>query len=250
MRGEAGLRAVLLRDRERGPLEAREEPAPLVARAALDGDLLAMVGSTEIGGQRVSALATELGLDSYFAHLGGILDHADRRMREAVAALPDGVYEGADLSDNDCFEKIDTWIRVRLTVAGDEMILDFSESDPQMKGFKNSSLANTYSAAYLALSAFFDPAIPRNEGTYRGCRIIAPEGTIVNALPPAPMTMNTVFVAHGVAPRAVRPFWPRWPVRRPAHGSASRHRARGIASRACIPDRPPPCPPRARASVC
>ncbi len=164
----------------------------------LDGDLLAMVGSTEIGGQRVSALATELGLDSYFAHLGGILDHADRRMREAVAALPDGVYEGADLSDNDCFEKIDTWIRVRLTVAGDEMILDFSESDPQMKGFKNSSLANTYSAAYLALSAFFDPAIPRNEGTYRGCRIIAPEGTIVNALPPAPMTMNTVFVAHEI----------------------------------------------------
>lgn len=164
----------------------------------LDGDLLAMVGSTQIGGERVSALATELGLDSYFAHLEGILDHADRRMREAVAALPDGVYEGADVSDNDCFQKLDTWIRLRLTVAGDELTLDFSQSDPQMKGFKNSSLANTYSAVYLALSSFFDPGIPRNEGTYRSCRIIAPEGTIVNARPPAPMTMNTVYVAHEI----------------------------------------------------
>ena len=164
----------------------------------LDGDLLAMVGSTRIGSERVAALAEELGLESYFSHLNGILDHADRRMREAISALPDGVYLGADLSDNDCFEKVDTWIRVRLTVAGDEMTLDFSESDPQMRGFKNSSLANTYSATYMALSSFFDPDIPRNEGTYRLCRIIAPEGTIVNARPPAPMTMNTVFVAHEI----------------------------------------------------
>ncbi len=164
----------------------------------LDGDLLAMVGSTQIGAERVIALAAELGEAGYFAHLAGILDHADRRMREAIRALPDGVYEGADLSDNDCFGPKDTWIRLRLTVTGDEMVLDFSDSDPQMRGFKNSSLANTYSAAYLAISSFFDPAIPRNEGTYRACRIIAPPGTIVNALPPAPMTMNTVFVAHEI----------------------------------------------------
>ncbi len=164
----------------------------------LDGDLLAMVGSTQIGADRVRALAQELGSSAYSAHLDGILDHADRRMREAIRALPDGVYEGADLSDNDCFGPHETWIRLRLTVAGDDLTLDFSESDPQMRGFKNSSLANTYSAAYLALSSFFDTDIPRNEGTYRACRIIAPEGTIVNALPPAPMTMNTVFVAHEI----------------------------------------------------
>ncbi|MEM7339438.1 MAG: hydantoinase B/oxoprolinase family protein [Actinomycetota bacterium] len=164
----------------------------------LDGDLLAMVGSTRIGGERVAALAAELGLDAYFTHLDGVLDHAERRLREAIAALPDGTYHGADLSDNDCFEATDTWIRVDVTVDGDEMTLDFSGSDPQMLGFKNSSLANTYSAAYLAISAFFDPSIPRNEGTYRPCRIIAPEGTVVNARPPAPMTMNTVFVAHEI----------------------------------------------------
>jgi N-methylhydantoinase B len=164
----------------------------------LDGDLRAMLGSTRVGEERVSALANELGLESYFEHLAGVLDHADTRMRKVVSALPDGVYLGEDHTDNDCFKKIDVAIRVALTVAGDTLTLDFSGSDPQMIGFKNSSLANTYSAAYLALSSFFDTDIPRNEGTYRCVQIIAPEGSIVNARSPAPMTMNTVFVAHEI----------------------------------------------------
>ncbi len=164
----------------------------------LDGDLRAMLGSTEVGAQRVIALVGELGLASTFDHLAGILHHADARMREAIRALPDGVYLGEDTTDNDCFEKRDVAVRVAMTVAGDSLTLDFSGSDPQMRGFKNSSLANTYSAAYMALSSFFDTSIPRNEGTYRGVTIVAPEGTIVNARPPAPMTMNTVFVAHEI----------------------------------------------------
>ncbi len=164
----------------------------------LDGDLRAMLGSTRVGEERVTALAAELGLESYFEHLAGVLDHADARMREAIRALPDGVYFGEDHTDNDCFQKVDVAIRVKMTVAGDAVTLDFSDSDPQMAGFKNSSLANTYSAAFLALSSFFDTDIPRNEGTYRCVTVIAPEGRIVNARPPAPMTMNTVFVAHEI----------------------------------------------------
>ena len=164
----------------------------------LDGDLLAMIGSTRIGAQRVKAIVAELGIDSYLAHLGGVLDHADRRLRLAVAELPDGVYFGEDHSDNDCFGPADIAVRVTMAVNGDEMILDFTGSDPQIDGFKNSSLANTYSSAFLAVSSFFDTAIPRNEGTYRSVTIVAPEGTIVNARPPAPMTMNTVFVAHEI----------------------------------------------------
>ncbi|MGE0700984.1 MAG: hydantoinase B/oxoprolinase family protein, partial [Hyphomicrobiaceae bacterium] len=164
----------------------------------LDGDLRAMLGSTQVGAERVTALVGELGLDSYFEHLAGVLDHAEARMRAAIAALPDGTYLGQDITDNDCFEKRDVAVRVALTVSGDSLTLDFSKSDPQIRGFKNSSLANTYSAAYMALSSFFDTSIPRNEGTYRCVKIVAPEGTIVNARPPAPMTMNTVFVAHEI----------------------------------------------------
>lgn len=164
----------------------------------LDGDLRAMLGSTEVGAGRVESLVGELGIESYVEHLAGILDHADISMRAAVLSLPDGVYLGEDTTDNDCFEKVDVSIRVAIQVKGDALTLDFSESDPQIRGFKNSSLANTCSAAYMALSSFFDVSIPRNEGTYRCVTIIAPEGSIVNARSPAPMTMNTVFVAHEI----------------------------------------------------
>jgi len=164
----------------------------------LDGDLLAMLGSTQIGAERVIALVDELGVEAYLKYLDGVLDHADRRMRSAIAELPDGVYYGEDHSDNDCFQKVDVAVRCKLTVHGDELLADFSQSDGQIRGFKNSSLANTYSSVFLAIAAFFDTSIPRNEGTYRGVTIIAPEGSIVNALPPAPMTMNTVYVAHEI----------------------------------------------------
>ena len=164
----------------------------------LDGDLLAMLGSTQIGGERVVALAAELGVDAYLSYLNGVLDHADRRMRSAVLALPDGSYFGEDHTDNDCFKKVDIAVRVKLTVDGDQICIDFAGTDPQIEGFKNSSVANTYSSVYLAISSFFDTGIPRNEGTYRCVSINAPEGSIVNARPPAPMTMNTVYVAHEI----------------------------------------------------
>ena len=164
----------------------------------LDGDLLAMIGSTRIGAERVLGLVAELGVEHYLAYLDGVLTHGERRMRGAIVDLPDGTYYGEDRTDNDCFGPADIAVRVQLTVQGDEMTLDFTGTDPQIEGFKNSSLANTYSSVFLAVSSFFDTSIPRNEGTYRPVTIIAPEGSIVNALPPAPMTMNTVFVAHEI----------------------------------------------------
>src|SRR4029078_4535335 len=77
-------------------------------------------------------------------------------------------------------------------------IVDFAGTTGQGKGFKNSSIANSYSAVYMALAAFFEPDLPRNEGTFRHVEIRLPEGSIVNPRPPAPMTMNTVFVAHAI----------------------------------------------------
>ena len=189
----------------------------------LDGDLRAMLGSTQIGAERVIALTEELGTRAYLRYLDGVLDHADRRMRAAVAELPDGVYLGEDHCDNDCFEKRDIAIRVSLTVAGDELVADFSDSDPQIAGFKNSSLANTHSAVFLALASFFDTTIPRNEGTYRCLTVIAPEGTIVNARPPAPMTMNTVFVAHEIVHAVWRALAEADPLRACAGWSKTMH---------------------------
>jgi N-methylhydantoinase B len=161
----------------------------------MDGDLRAMLGSTRIGMEKVAKLTRSLGAGGWREYYPAILDAGERRMRAEIAALPDGRYLGEDKTDNDCFDQIDYAIRVALTVAGDHLTVDFTGTDGQMKGFKNSSLANTYSAVYTALYSFLSPDLPGNEGTFRAVRIIAPEGTLVNPRPPAPMTMNTIAVA-------------------------------------------------------
>ncbi|ASV88749.1 hydantoinase B/oxoprolinase family protein (plasmid) [Ochrobactrum quorumnocens] len=161
----------------------------------LEGDLGAMIGSTRIGGQRLADVIGQLGARKGRDYLDALLDYGERRMRQALAELPNGVWRASDFSDTDCFELVDIETRITMTIDDDSIMFDFTGTSPQIKGFKNSGIANTHSAVYCALSAFLDPAIPHNEGTYRCVKIIAPEGCVVNALPPAPMTMNTVFPA-------------------------------------------------------
>jgi N-methylhydantoinase B len=164
----------------------------------LDGDLRAMLGSTKIGAERVAQLVEELGLVEAQRYIAGVLDHADRRFRAEIAALPDGTYVGEGESNSDCFERKTIRYRVAITIKGDEVTVDFTGTSPQMRGFKNSSLANTHSAVYVGLSSFFDPDLPRNEGTYRSVTIIAPYGCTVNPKPPAATTFATAFPAHDI----------------------------------------------------
>ena len=164
----------------------------------MEGDLSAMQGSIRIGGERVVAMLTELGVDAGLSYFDALLRHGEARMRAEIRALPSGTYVGEDGSDTDCFKKVDVPVRVTLQVRGDEMVFDFTGSSPQIMGFKNSSLANTYSSVYVAVSTFFDHRLPRNDGLFRPITIIAPEGTVVNARPPAPMTMNTVYPATDI----------------------------------------------------
>ncbi|MBT6203406.1 MAG: hydantoinase B/oxoprolinase family protein [Rhodospirillaceae bacterium] len=164
----------------------------------MDGDLRAMLGATRIGMERLQSLVEDLGLAPALACFEGVLDHGDRIMRSCLAGVPDGRWQGSDVTENDCFEDIRTEINVALEVTGEDITVDFTGTGPQMRGFKNSSIANTMSATYMALAAFFPANLPRNEGTFRSVSLVMPEGSAVNPRPPAPMTMNTVFIAHQI----------------------------------------------------
>ncbi len=193
-----GLRLPVLRLIERGKLRTDLFRLLLLNTRypeLMEGDLGAMLGSVQIGAERLGALFAELGGGRGSAYLEAVLSYGEQRMRAAIAALPDGVWHGEDGSDTDCFTRVEVPVRVALTIAGETMTFDFTGSAPQIRGFKNSSIANTTSSVYVALAGFFEPTIPRNGGTFRSVRIIAPEGSVVNARAPAPMTMNTVFPA-------------------------------------------------------
>ncbi|WP_212751912.1 hydantoinase B/oxoprolinase family protein [Roseovarius arcticus] len=164
----------------------------------LDGDLGAMLGSTRIGTERFQALILHHGSERSARCLEAVLDYGERSMRQAISSLPNGSWTASDFSDTDCFETIEVETRVKITVENDSLIVDFTGSSPQVRGFKNSSVANTHSAVNVAIAAFFDESMPHNEGISRPVKIIAPEGTHLNALPPAAMTMNTIYPAGDI----------------------------------------------------
>ena len=164
----------------------------------LDGDLRAMLGSTRIGADRLCELASDLGVEAALAAFDAVCDHADRRFRARIGDLPDGSWTAVEHWDDDCFGPADLNIHLELSVEGDCVTVDFTGTDEQIRGFKNSGWVNTWSAVSMALASFFEPDLPRNEGTFRCVELIAPPGSIVNALPPAPMTMSTVIPAHEI----------------------------------------------------
>jgi N-methylhydantoinase B len=179
----------------------------------LDGDLRAMVGSTAIGERELARMFDEVGLEAALASFEGMLDYGEARMREALAGIPDGEYAGEDLSFSDCFEEREIKIAVRIRKDHRGLTFDFGGTSPQIRGFKNSSIANTTAACAMATLAFLEPQVPRNEGTLRLLHIIAPAGTMVNAVSPAPMTMNTSHCAFEIinavwkALAGARPEW-------------------------------------------
>jgi N-methylhydantoinase B len=164
----------------------------------MDGDLRAMLGSTRIGADRIAAMAAELGVSTARRYIAAVLDYGERMFRAAIAALPDGRYEAVEYTHNDCFDDVEIAIRIALTIDGDGLTVDFTGSDPQIRGFKNSSLVNTHACTYLGLFSFLDPGLPHNGGAFRAVRLIAPEGSIVNPRAPAPMTQSTASVAHEI----------------------------------------------------
>ena len=163
-----------------------------------EGDLSAMLGSTEVGARRLIALAEAVGPETFRHLLADLLDWGEAMMREALRKLPVGIWRGEDFLGTDCFAPTDAKVRVTVTNDGKNLVFDFSGTDAQLRGFKNSSYANTCSAVYLGVISTLGAHIPRNEGSYRPIKIEAPKGTVVNPNFPAAVTLCTTYPAHQI----------------------------------------------------
>jgi N-methylhydantoinase B/oxoprolinase/acetone carboxylase alpha subunit len=150
------------------------------------GDLKAMIGALYVGEQRLQDLVDKHGIAAYRQICDAIKDYSERRMRAEIHEIPDGVYEFADpVIENDGITSEPSWLRVRLTVAGDELTVDYTGSDQQRRGPVNCTYGVTASATYTALLHIVGETLSPNHGCYRPIRIIAPPGTIVNVDYPA-----------------------------------------------------------------
>ncbi|MBI3979048.1 MAG: hydantoinase B/oxoprolinase family protein [Chloroflexi bacterium] len=149
------------------------------------GDLMAQVAACETGARRLRDLAAEHGADTLDTAMAALQAHSERRTREALAALPRGVYVAEDYLDNDGLNPEPVRIRVAVRTGGDHIEVDFTGSHPQTEGPVNCTLATTRSCVYFVVHTITDPSIPDNAGCHRPVTINAPEGSVVNPRFPA-----------------------------------------------------------------
>src|SRR5919106_3595978 len=162
------------------------------------GDLRAMIGSARVGERRLLALIEEYGSKTVIDAVDEILDGAERQARACVAMWKDGVFRGESVLDDDGHGITDIAIRATVTKKADTLTVDLRASDPQVKGFVNSSYPNTMSSVHMALAYLIDPRTPKNSGSFRVVDVLTRPGTIVHPNPPAPVTLATNHCAQEI----------------------------------------------------
>jgi N-methylhydantoinase B/oxoprolinase/acetone carboxylase alpha subunit len=158
------------------------------------GDLAAQVGANVLGVQRLAAFAG--------APLDEVTAYGERRMRAALAALPDGSWRFTDVLDSTGpapDQQRPATIALTLEVEGEEVTFDFTGTDGQGRGNVNAVEAVTVSAVAFALRSVLDPTIPANGGAMRPVTVVAPAGSVVAARPPAAVGAGNVEVSQRVA---------------------------------------------------
>jgi N-methylhydantoinase B len=166
-------------------------------------DLRAQLAANRTGAARLAGLADTHGEDLLREAMEATLDYAERRTRARIAELPDGDHTAEDVleaSDGDLT------LRLRATVSGDELRLDFAGSAQQHDGNLNCPLAVTLSACYFAVRVLADPDVPPSAGAWRPVTVEAPEGSLLNARPPAAVAAGNVETSSRVADLVLAAF--------------------------------------------
>jgi len=163
------------------------------------GDFHAQVAGGTVGGERLLEFMDEFGLERLETLADEIITRTERAMRQAIAALRPGEYRYSITSDG--FDEPIT-IAVRCEIKGDDLLVDFTGSSPASR--RGINVVMNYTEAYTTygVKVIVSPDVPNNEGAFRVLRITAPEGSILNVRPPAPVAARHIvghFLPHAVA---------------------------------------------------
>jgi N-methylhydantoinase B len=153
-------------------------------------DLRAQLAANRLGVQRFQRLCGKYGTGLVLRAGDALLDYAERRMRAAIARIPDGVYSFEDRFDSEELDE-ELVLRVRIEVRGDEIHLDFTGNPPQVRAGLNMVWTALLATVYYAVKSLVDPAVPPNAGLYRPIHVTATEGTILHCSPPAAVNART-----------------------------------------------------------
>jgi N-methylhydantoinase B len=154
------------------------------------GDLRAQLAAHRLAERRLEDLCERRGQARVERAMDELYAYSERRVRSAVARLPDGRFDAADALEAADGSELE--LRVAVTVRGDELELDFAGTTPQHDGNLNCPLAVTRSACYFVVRCVTDPDVPASGGAFAPVHVVAPEGSLVNARRPAAVAAGNV----------------------------------------------------------
>jgi len=157
------------------------------------GDMRAQLAACKIGRERVRELAGKYSSETLRACMAELLDFSERQVRQAIAAVPDGIYRGTDVIDDDGITLGQSIrIEVSLEVQRDSVIVDFAGTDAQVRGAINTPYSSTFAAVMYCIIGGFGPTVPANAGCFRPVTLHVPQGSILAAQPPAAVNARAV----------------------------------------------------------
>jgi N-methylhydantoinase B len=150
------------------------------------GDMKSQMAACRLAVRRMNELFEKYGKDTILDAIAQIFDETERKCRNVVEKLADGVYEAASFIDDDGVKRGDPVpIHAKITIDRGSMTIDLSATSGERKAAINS---RTYAGARVAYKALTGPLEPVNEGSFRALKVIIPEGNIMMARFPAPMS--------------------------------------------------------------
>jgi N-methylhydantoinase B len=162
------------------------------------GDLQAQLAANRRGVQRLGEMVAEYGRELVADAMDQLLAYTERMTRQLLRALPDGTYSFADVLDDNGVDDRPVTITVQVTIASEQATVDFTGSDPQQPGSVNAVLAITLSAVYYVFRSLIGLDVPNNSGCLAPIRVVAPEGSVVNAVRPAPVAGGNVETSQRI----------------------------------------------------
>lgn len=163
-----------------------------------EGDLQAQLESLQRGAKRLVALTEKFGQRQVAQNMRALQEYAAKRMRQELLRWPAGSYEFADALEDDGQGNGPLPIRVRVTLGEGRATVDFTGTAKQTAGSVNANLAIATAATMYVFRCLLAGEVPYNEGLMRPITLVAPEGTLVNALPPAAMAAGNVETSQRI----------------------------------------------------
>jgi N-methylhydantoinase B len=174
------------------------------------GDLDAQLAALNAGTRRLLEIVARRGGPETLAAMDGLIDYADRLVAAGLERIPDGRYEADDALEDDGFGTGPIPIRASLVVAGPTLMIDFAGTSPQVPGGVNAVAAITASAVRYVVrcvvEALLGQPLPAGGGSMSAVTLVLPEGTVVNARPPASVAAGNVETSQRVADVLLRGF--------------------------------------------